>query len=302
MNKAILAVLLGVLLSGCSLPLGTAASPTPTAPVQISSEIPFATTTQQALPPTQMSVETATIPALEGTAYSQSGVSFVLPACLSSNAAISTLAAVPPDPNGAPMDFAPEQRVIKFSNYPLSGKFFEPVVHIYPVADYVQMRQETRKDVDGLGALLASHPATLPDSIPLLPVLYAAQVFHVRESYIEFQNGSGIAFLTEYAQYAAPANNQDLFYTFQGLTNDGKYWVSAFLPANIAFLQAVPNTTEVPVDGVPMPDPNASDFTAKLPEYYNAVKGLMVSADASAYTPDLTCLDAFLQSLKVEAP
>ncbi|MEO8354588.1 MAG: hypothetical protein ABI621_01610 [Chloroflexota bacterium] len=39
---------------------------------------------------------------------------------------------------------------------------------------------------------------------------------------INFQNGRGIRFLTQYAQYPAPINNHELFYHFQGLTNDGK--------------------------------------------------------------------------------
>lgn len=300
MKRVIVATLLVVLLGGCSLPLGSAASPTPTTPVQISSEIPFATATLQAELPGQPTVETTTSPVPAGTPYSQSGISFVLPSCLASDAAISTLAAVPPDPNGGPMEFAPEQRVIKFSNYPLSGKFFEPIVRIFPVADFVQMQANIQSEVDGLSALLASHPAALPDTIPLLPVQMAQQAFHVRESYLDFQNGSGIAFLTQYAQYSPPVNNHDLFYAFQGLTSDGKYWVSAFLPANIGFLQAAPFAAEVPTDGIPMPT-DATD-TAKLAEYYTAVKGLMVSADSNQYTPDLTCLDAFLQSLKVEAP
>lgn len=301
MKKAILATLLVVLLSGCSLPLGAAPTITPTAPIQISSEIPFATSTQPVIQTSEATSAPATSQPV-GKPYNQSGISFALPACLAFDAVISTLAAVPPDPNGAPSEFAPEQRVIKFTNYPLSGKYFEPVVHIYPVADYVAMQEKLQDTVTDLSNLLASHPAALPDSIPLLPLLNAQQVFHARESYLEFQNGSGIAFLTEYAQYAAPANNFDLFYTYQGITSDGKYWVSAFLPVNIAFLQDSPTSTSVPAEGIPMPDPNSSDFSAQLPQYYNAVKGLMVSADASAYTPDLTCLDAFLQSLDVEAP
>jgi hypothetical protein len=284
-----------LLLSACSLPGAGSATATATAPVEISSAIPFPTSTNP-------QVATSAPTAVTGTAYDQSGVSFTLPSCLAAQAIVSTLAAVPPDPNGAPVEFAPEQRVIKFSGYPLSGKFFEPEIHIFPVAAFVQMRTDLQQEVDGLKELLSTHPDALPESIPLLPPQYAAQVFHTRESYLDFQNGSGIAFLTEYAQYAAPADNQDLFYTYQGLTRDGLYWVSAFLPANIAFLQNSPTSTSVPIEGIPMPDPNASDFSAKLPGYYSAVTGLMNSASASAYTPDLNCLDAFLQSLKVAAP
>ena len=47
-----------------------------------------------------------------------------------------------------------------------------------------------------------------------------------------FVSGIGVRFLTEYAQYFVPVNNHDLFYTYQGLTNDGQYWISVILPIN----------------------------------------------------------------------
>jgi len=117
MKKAILATLLVVLLSGCSLPLGAAPTITPTAPIQISSEIPFATSTQPVIQTSEATSAPATSQPV-GKPYNQSGISFALPACLAFDAVISTLAAVPPDPNGAPSEFTPEQRVIKFTNYP----------------------------------------------------------------------------------------------------------------------------------------------------------------------------------------
>ena len=148
--------------------------------------------------------------------------------------------------------------------------------------------------------MLASHPDVLRERLPFLPPQMAQQVFHARESYLEFQNGSGIAFLSEFAQYSAPANNQDLFYTYQALTTDGKYWISAILPVSANFVQDTPNSATSRKTGFPVfTDP--TDVTA-VKEYYAAVTALMKSVEASAYTPEITCLDVFLQSLKVENP
>ena len=58
------------------------------------------------------------------------------------------------------------------------------------------------------------------------------KMFHAQYQVFPFGSGGGIRYLTLYAQYYAPINNHDLFYTYQGLTNDGKYWVSAILPIN----------------------------------------------------------------------
>lgn len=301
MKKGIsLLILLALLLSGCNLPVAFSSNPTPTATIGISVEIPFATATLLTVentPPSGQSPEQQTP---VGTSYSQNGLSFYLPACMAAGAAVSTLPAVQPDPNGAPSEFAPEHRVIAFTGYPLTGKFFDPQVAVYPVAAYVTMQTELESTVQELGNLLAAHPQELPQTLPFLPLFNAAQVFHARETYLDFQNGSGIAFLAQYAQNYAPANNYDLFYSYQGLTADGKYWVSAILPASANFLQETPDSATAPQNGVPMPDPASPNFENEIAAYYTAVKGLMGSAGSSAFTPELTCLDVFLQSLRVE--
>ena len=47
---------------------------------------------------------------------------------------------------------------------------------------------------------------------------------------INFQSGRGIRYVTEYAQMTYPITNHEMFFSFQGLTTDGKYWVSIILP------------------------------------------------------------------------
>lgn len=300
MKKGILAILLVLILSGCNFPLTTAPANTPTATVGISSEIPFTTETLQSIETAQPVTEATATQGSENPAYSQNGISFNLPTCLASDAAISTVPAVPEDPNGDASQSYPEHRLIQFVNYPLVGKFFDAKVAIYPVAEFVQLQPGLVEEVQALKTMLAAHPEVRSESLPFLPPQMAQQVFHARESYLDFQNGSGIAFLSEYSQSFAPANNHDLFYTYQALTTDGKYWVSAILPVSANFVQETPNLNDVPQNGIPVfTDP--SD-TQAVEEYYAAVTALMGSVEASAYTPEITCLDVFLQSLKVENP
>jgi hypothetical protein len=74
-------------------------------------------------------------------------------------------------------------------------------------------------------------PATVSvDQLPTVPFFNAAQVFASNVQPISFQNGSGIRFVTEYAQGFVSINNQDLFYHFQGFTDDGNYYMVAVLP------------------------------------------------------------------------
>lgn len=300
MKKGIFAILLVLILSGCNFPLTTAPANTPTATVGISSEIPFQTETLQPVETTPPALEATATQGSENPVYSQNGISFSLPSCLASDAAISTVPLVPENPNGGPSESSPEHRLIQFVDYPLVGKFFDAKVAIYPVAEFVQLQQRLDEEVQALKTMLASHPEVLPKQLPFLPPQMAPQIFHARESYLDFPNGSGIAFLSEYSQSFAPANNHDLFYTYQALTTDGMYWVSAILPVSANFVQETPNLNDVPQNGIPVfTDPTD---TQAVEEYYAAVTALMKNAEASAYTPEITCLDVFLQSLKVENP
>jgi hypothetical protein len=160
------------------------------------------------------------------------------------------------------------------------------------------MNQMVATEVTDLQALLAAKPAA-PDNIPLLPNLYAAQVFSTNEKYLGFQNGQGIRFLTEYAQYSAPVNNHDLFYTFQGITTDGKYWISAFLPVNAAFLQTAPDSTDVPVGGIPAPTFDDPNYEANMITYRANMINLLNSTPDASFTPGLDCLDQYIQSLQI---
>lgn len=297
MKKLTILCLIAVfLLSACSNPQtpGTPAAqenPQQQAPSQ---QQPAATEAVSA------TATTAVTPTPIGPLFDQSGVQFNLPACLASGASVSQVAEQPLDPNMPGFEYYPAHRLIQFSGYPISGAFFEPQIRIYPIVDYMRMNTAIVDLSSQLNGLLTSQSTTLPQSIPFLPIVNAAQVFHAREGYLNFQNGMGIGFLTEYAQYTAPANNHDLFYTFQGLTADGKYWVSAILPVNAVFLPATYDSTEVPPNGVAVPQMTDPDFVNAMQGYYNQVTALMTSAADGDYTPGIDCVTSFLQALNVK--
>jgi hypothetical protein len=84
-----------------------------------------------------------------------------------------------------------------------------------------------------------------------------------------------------------------LFYTFQGLTSDGKYYVAAILPINAAFLAADENpASPIPQDGIP--------FNMDQPQqYFDAVIQKLNSTDPNTFTPGLPSLDTLIQSITV---
>jgi hypothetical protein len=113
-------------------------------------------------------------------------------------------------------------------SYPLAGAFHEPRIFVYPVSEYVQMVPDVGGIVDELKTIINSSGAPMPENLPFLPAFNAAQIFHSNEQVIQFQSGTGIRFLTQYAQAPYPVNNNSLFYTFQGLTSDGTFTLQPF--------------------------------------------------------------------------
>jgi hypothetical protein len=197
-----------------------------------------------------------------------------------------------------PQEYHPEHRKITFSGYPLSGKFFEPMIRVYPVAEYAAMNSIISDRVNALQSMLVDMPAN-PDALPFLPLFNAAQVFHAKVGYFPFQNGSGVRFLTEYAQYYAPVNNYDLFYTYQGLSFDGEYWISAIFPVNTSYLQETWNSTDVPPDGLAAPTWDSPNFETDMQAYYTTMIDRLNTTPEENFTPSIGCLDQFLQSLSV---
>jgi hypothetical protein len=186
-------------------------------------------------------------------------------------------------------EYMPEHVGFFFDGYVLQNTFHEPRIHVYAVADLIAGSASSETTVNNLRQFLTERPAD-PASIPLLPLFNAAQLMRAQISYLDFQNGSGVRFLSEYAQYFAPIANSDLFYTFQGLTSDGTYYVAAILPASNPILQA--DTTQIP----------GGDFDAFSATYDTYIADIVQQLNAqtpASFTPDLSLLDAMIQSLTV---
>jgi hypothetical protein len=189
------------------------------------------------------------------------------------------------------IELYPEYTKLTLQGYPLQDKFFPAMISVIPVQAYTTLLPDF---IPGQVAYMqALTSGGLPDSarLPFLPVFNAAQTFHSNFAVMPFVNGSGIRFLTLYAQYAAPVNNHDLFYTYQGLTADGQYWVSAVLPVNHASL---PADASNPPGGVTW-EQFSNDYTGYIA---NMVAQLDAQA-ADSYTPSMTALDSLVASITI---
>lgn len=203
-----------------------------------------------------------------------------------------------PGQNGQPQHY-----LITFDGQEVTREYtspFEAQLRVFPVNDYRGMFDAANltfvgEELDALRAVLEEQPEftnEMTSTIPVLPIFNAAQVLHAKVEYYNFPGGSGIGFVTYYAQSVNPILNGEVFYAFQGLTEDGNYLITFFQPLHIDGLYD--SFEEVPADFIEQVD-TAEEWEA----YRLDVQALLEDADLEAFTPDLLALRSMLTTLHV---
>jgi hypothetical protein len=220
---------------------------------------------------------------VEGLPVSFNNITFSIPLELNANAASSSSTDVEfpyINPSNGPM---PEHVVFKLSNYPAAG---DAKIMVFKASDYAAYGQQ-----DAVTALTAGQDTAqpLPDAL-LYGKIYA------QPKPVQFQNGHGVRYLYEPDVAIAPITDQDLFYYYEGVTNDGAYFVSAVLHLHTTFLVPDGNKdTVTPPDGIPFnwgPDLDYAKYKTDVIQKLN-------DTPADNYTPSLSVLDKMISSLLV---
>lgn len=175
---------------------------------------------------------------------------------------------------------APEHILFEFA----SESNFLPQIIVYPAADFEAMNiDEVNAEIDALRLLLEARPA-IESRPPYLPLVNAGRVIWSQAKYLDFPGVSGLRYLTAFHQAAMPVTNADLLYTFQGLTTDGRYYISATFPVRADSLPDEVATQEADFD-----------VTASLANTAEMLNGLA----PEAFTPNLNLLDNLILSLRI---
>ncbi len=187
----------------------------------------------------------------------------------------------------------PEHDDFTFYDYPLNDTFHKAHFAIYSVAEFLEVNQDAEESLANLDtflALKAEHPETVP---LVLPIFNAAQMITVQVEYLTFEGGSGVRFVSQYGQAAWPVNNQDIFYAFQGLTDDGSYFISAILPVTHPSL---------PADGESYIGDGYEAFINTYETYLIDIESQLDLENPASFFPKLTALDEMLETMQVEMP
>jgi len=190
-----------------------------------------------------------------------------------------------------------------------SSFFSPPEIGIYPVEGYKQafsvskdMVAWTEKQVKSLRKLSSQRIASFAREIPVLPWIEPSPDFQTRVKRLAFASGRGIFFLTHYNPDGyALINNQGMGYLFQGLTSDGRYYISGLFPVRAQFLPKDRSVEEADgFDPVKEYRPGDTAFKKKYAVYRASVVKRLKDLSANRYDPDLTSFEKLIGSLKIE--
>lgn len=189
-----------------------------------------------------------------------------------------------------PGETYPSYIEFSFEGYGVSDHFHEPKIRVYPVEEYRIINPSAASIVDALQQTLIDKPGgSAMSNLPFLPMWNAAQMFSANVEYIDFQNGSGLRYLTMFGQAIYPIDNMNLFYTFQGITDDGRYYISAVLPIIHGGL---------PNDGASLLD-DYEGFIENWDTYLAETLTWLEEQTPQSFLPNLEDLDAMMSSFVI---
>jgi len=168
----------------------------------------------------------------------------------------------------------------------------EPQLLIFPIDDF-RLLDSKRADtlLDALNELLIEKPLDLNQQIQLMPQITGEAIAQIHARYLRFAHGEGVRFLTAYSDETGALHNESLFYTFQGLSSDKKFYISMFFPVEI---QETLNTSEQDTSGED--SITAEDKQEEDP--FDWVNLLEKMPDRS-FSPNLNLLDSMIKSLEL---
>ena len=152
------------------------------------------------------------------------------------------------------------------------------------------MDPRVQDTLDSLKAILVAEGQAIPTDgkVPFFPMFPANQVFHAQAKILHHQNGSGLRYLSMYSQAYLSVDNYSLFYTYQGLSSDGKTYVIAILPIKASTLKDK--------EGIPA---DTQAFIDNYAKYLTDVSAGLNTLTPEQFTPNLDEIDHLMESIRL---
>jgi hypothetical protein len=185
----------------------------------------------------------------------------------------------------------PSHTELTIQKYPLTQTQFPPQIWIYPVSRFSELLPDVLPQRVSDLRNLVTGGTWGSGELPFLPAIPQVQSFFIHETVMTFNGGIGVRFITEYSEAPTPISNKNIIYTFQGLTDDGKYWVAVTLPISSPIL---------PAENDMLPEGYTEEsLLLNYNSYVNDVIGALEAQDPDSFFPTINSLDTFEGSITV---
>ncbi len=171
------------------------------------------------------------------------------------------------------------------------------VVRFYRTADLAG-HDYASQQLEALSAMLSARPdlasrMAVPsdgniEPLPFMLGAEAAQLIHARAQYVDTPELSGVAYLTALGQDISPFTADRFWYTFQGLSADGQWYIAADF------------TIEAPMFPATFSTKDADRISSSVKRYVKYLRESLVTLNSAAPTifkPSLTSIDALVRSI-----
>jgi hypothetical protein len=228
-------------------------------------------------------------PGATGLPVNSGNIKLVIPIGLANGASFHTSVAVEYPYINPSFGDMPEHTLISLDGFNLPGKTAR--ILVFQADQFAQYTELTQKIVSALQILPAQSNTDVPADL--------ATTFFAQTKFLSSNQFYGIRYLTEALNGYSPINNADIFYYFQGLSLDRKYYIEAIIPVNATLLAPDSNPdSAVPAGGV-LFSINSMGDPAAVQNYYTSVKDKLDTTDPSAFTPLLGSLDELVRSIQM---
>jgi|GEM_PF-6498652 len=168
---------------------------------------------------------------------------------------------------------------------PIFSEHLGTEIRIYPIEEFKTINPEfaTLLDYD-LQSFLATE-SDLPTPFPRF--LGATGLHESHAQLIETDEIVGVRHITQIGQSLVRLSGSDLFFTFQGITRDERYWIYALLPMRAPAVDIYYYDNQ----------DDLIDFNQITQEGHNQLDDYTTNLPDDAFFPTLTALDAVITSL-----